>query len=64
MTERQECHSKVNPFTLFLILILLLASTGTLAVLVDALRSLVTMPSLETYHSKEEGKITVCLGLP
>ncbi|HHW91324.1 MAG TPA: hypothetical protein GX735_01340 [Firmicutes bacterium] len=55
MTERQECHSKVNPFTLFLILILLLASTGTLAVLVDALRSLVTMPSLETYHSKEEG---------
>lgn len=55
MTERQECHSKVNPFTLFLILILLLASTGTLAALIETLRPLVTMPPLETYHSKEEG---------
>ena len=40
MSSQQEGCSRVNPFTLFLILILLLASTGTLAVLVDALRSL------------------------
>ncbi|HHY36683.1 MAG TPA: hypothetical protein GX518_03230 [Firmicutes bacterium] len=53
MSGQQEGCSKVNPFTLFLILILLLAASGTLAALADALRPLVTKAALDTYHNKE-----------
>ena len=44
-------ETKVNPFTLFLILILLLLSTDALATLIRSL-TVVTPASEDTYHSQ------------